>query len=55
VRYNRLDHEKVLRVNLAVCLGAPFHTPSVNSSPLPGLSASNRSNISSSFRRAMRR
>ena len=28
VRYNGLYHEKVLRVNLAVCLGVPFHISS---------------------------
>jgi hypothetical protein len=26
VRYNRLYHEKVLQMALAVCLGGPFHT-----------------------------
>jgi hypothetical protein len=37
MRYNRLYHEKVLLVNLAVCLGGPFHTSSVKMSPLPVL------------------
>jgi hypothetical protein len=35
MRYNRLYHEKVLQMNLAVCPGLPFHASSVNSSPLP--------------------
>jgi hypothetical protein len=35
MRYNRLYHEKVLPVNLVVCLRVPFHTSSVKISPLP--------------------
>lgn len=35
MRYNGSYHEKVLLVNLVVCLGVPFHTSSVNTSPLP--------------------
>ena len=35
VHYNGLYHEKVLEVNLAVCLGVLFHTSPVDSSPLP--------------------
>ena len=35
MRYNRLYHEKVLQVDLAVCPGLPFHVSSVKTSPLP--------------------
>ena len=35
MRYNRSYHEKVLQINLAVGLGVPFHTSSVDSPPLP--------------------
>jgi hypothetical protein len=40
-------------VNLAVCLGAPFHTSSVNSSPLPNYDISVISADGSDYRRVI--
>jgi hypothetical protein len=45
VGYNGLYHERVLRVDLAVFLGEPFHTSSVNLSPLPRIATGDQQQV----------